>query len=143
MTKIKKQVAVFVAVIITVIGVMAIPISAAGSFNVSYNSSTRVIGYSFSVNSSGATSSIGFVTSSSTSHTASFSGISGTGANFKIYSESGTLMQTITIPQYVSGMPTLTTTVYLPAGRYYVKANSTSSTTANGSVTLNSIDGIW
>lgn len=87
----------------------------------------------------------GFAVSSSGSYQFMYSGASNAGATVYVFRESDdTRVATISIPKYVSGMPTIYKNVDLSGGQYYVHVVSDSSSTySTGSFTVKKISGTY
>lgn len=115
------------------------------TFNVDGSGST-CDGYQEGAAHDGAIGSLGFSVSDTKNYTLSYSGTDGNAeANVYIYSEkTNTITNHFSIPVRGGGMPTITTTIKLNAGQYYVKVISAScSTYSTGSFTLSGISGTY
>lgn len=157
--KLKKRIFAIFTVMIMAVSIFTIPASALGAITrTSSQGSTSTkfnITYSFNVDGNklnngfvsegyGTRSNKGFYVSSSKNYTFSFNGANNAGATVYIYREGySNYSGAISIPQKVNGMPTMTSSVYLSEGFYYVRIVSKSNTVYSiGSITAKDVAGI-
>ena len=141
--KLRKRFAAIGAAMIMTIGVLGIEASAAGTISRTYSSNN--VSYDFTVNKAGKSTNKGFYTSTKKYYTVHITPATDASASAKFYETNTTSdYGSINIPKAVPGMPTLTTSVQLPAKTYYVKINATNtdnSTYSDGDFTIYGVAG--
>lgn len=143
-----KITALFIATMLLMVGMTAFSASAAGDVSATYNQSTNDLIFTYrNVDTSGVQISSPYILISSGetgSCQVSFGGanVSGRMELYKNNFNSSNKVASITIPKYISGMPTLYSYVnFSTTGKYYVKFVSDSGT-MNGSFTFDDIPAI-
>lgn len=150
--KIRKRITALFSAVVMAASMLSIEASATGSVNYSYSGSTstsvcysfaNVDGTNFGSGSNygvhlGQKSTVRFSVPSTQYYTVSFPGTTGSGAKVRIcIYGSEFYVSEVSIPLQSPGMTTVSTPVYIPAGQYYIKVSSTSTTTKTaGSITF-------